>query len=279
VSLVFQILLYAPASFGLYVLSDASRPWQFGLQDPASPVAVGIMHFHHDLMFVLIFIVIFVGFMLWRTLVHFASDVNPVPDHVVHGTAIEFVWSLLPALILMIIAIPSFGLLYCVDESLDPLVTVKITGHQWYWSYEYSDYVFITYDLEPLDPSLASNESCFGNLAFDSYLAPVTSLFPGQFRLLEVDNRIVLPLSTHVRFIITSGDVLHCWTVPAVCVKIDACPGRLNQAATFITRQGVFYGQCSEICGINHGFMPIAVEVLPLQHYASWVTIKMVSSK
>ena len=160
---------------------------------------------------------------------------------------------------LIIIAVPSFALLYSVDEVVDPSVTLKIIGHQWYWSYEYSDY----------------ENSDGENVVFDSYMLPDDELSVGDLRLLEVDNRVVLPVDTHVRLIVTSADVLHSWTVPSFGVKMDACPGRLNEASLFIQRPGVFYGQCSEICGVNHGFIPIAVEALKLEDYISWVASKL----
>lgn len=243
--------------FGLPTSADAATPWQFGLQDPATPVAEGILHFHHNLMFLLVFIVLFVAWMLFRTLTHYDHHINSVPSGVVHGTNLEIIWTIFPALILMFIAVPSFSLLYCVDEIVDPAITVKIVGHQWYWTYEYSDY-FVPGDYE-------------NTVVFDSYMLPVGDLNLGDLRLLEVDNRLVLPVNTHIRFIVTAADVLHCWTVPSFAVKMDACPGRLNQASVFIQRQGTYYGQCSEICGINHGFMPIAVEVHSLPVYLSWV--------
>ena len=247
--------------FSYTAYADAATPWQYGLQDPATPVAEGIIHFHHDLMFILIFVVVFVGWMLFRTLYHFEASKNPVPGDVVHGTTIEIVWTILPALILMVIAVPSFALLYSVDELTDPALTVKIVGHQWYWTYEYSDYSVDDLGEETLE--------------FDSYMLPEDELQRGHLRLLEVDNRMVLPVDTHIRLIVTAADVLHCWTVPSFSVKMDACPGRLNQASLFIQRQGVFSGQCSEICGINHGFMPIAVEALPLEDYVAWVSAKL----
>lgn len=243
--------------FGTSLAADAARPWQFGIQDPATPVAEGIIHFHHDLMFILIFVVVFVCWMLARAVHHFSQEKNPIPDGVVHGTVIEIVWTIVPALILMVIAVPSFALLYSVDEVVDPSVTVKIVGHQWYWSYEYSDYSLEDEDAEPL--------------AFDSYMLPEDELNRGDLRLLEVDNRMVLPVDTHIRLVVTAADVLHCWTVPSFAVKMDACPGRLNQASLFVQREGVFYGQCSEICGVNHGFMPISVEVVPMKDYLLWV--------
>lgn len=235
--------------------ADAALPWQMGFQDPATPIAEGIIRFHYDLMFVMVFVAAFVAWMMVRIVFHFEHTKNPVPSTVVHGTVIEIVWTLIPALILVVVAIPSFALLYSVDEATDPALTVKVIGHQWYWSYEYSDY----------------NREDGSTIAFDSYMLPDDELEEGQLRLLEVDHRIALPIDTHVRLIITAADVLHSWTIPSFGVKRDACPGRLNQASVFITRPGVFFGQCSEICGVNHGFMPIAVEAMSLENYVTWV--------
>lgn len=235
---------------------DASRPWQIGFQDPATPIAEGIIRFHDDLMFVLVFVSVFVAWMMGRCVMHFNEKANPTPSKVVHGTVIEVVWTLVPARILVSIAVPSFALLYSVDERVDPALTVKVVGHQWYWSYEYSDVV---------------GENGEGR-AFDSYMLPDDELTTGQLRLLEVDHRLARPIDTHIRRIVTAADVLHSWTVPSFGVKIDACPGRLNQVSRFITRPGVFYGQCSEICGVNHGFMPIAVEARTLPNYLRWRT-------
>jgi cytochrome c oxidase subunit 2 len=197
--------------------------------------------------------------MLSRTLWHFAASRNAIPSKIVHGTTIEIAWTVTPSLILMIIALPSFALLYSMDEVVDPAITVKAIGHQWYWTYEYSDY----------------SQSDDQSIVFDSYMVPEDDLQPGQLRLLEVDNRIVLPVNTHVRFIITAADVLHSWAVPSLGVKTDAVPGRLNQASLFLKREGVFYGQCSELCGTNHGFMPIVVEGVSLDDYISWVKNKL----
>jgi len=195
---------------------------------------------------------------------NFILDVHPVPNRVQHGTLLEIVWTVTPALILMSVAIPSFALLYSVDEIIDPAVTLKAVGHQWYWSYEYSDYV--------------NEDGEFIN--FDSYMLAEDDLMqhsddPGKFRLLEVDNRVVLPVQTHIRVVVTAADVLHCWAIPSLGVKLDACPGRLNQTSLFIKREGVFYGQCSEICGVNHGFMPIVIVGESLENYSTWISDKL----
>ena len=240
-----------------FSLSDSADFWQLGFQDPATPVMEGIINFHHDIMFILIVTVVFVLWLLLRSIYFFNHKNNPTPKKFVHGTALEIIWTCTPALILITIAIPSFSLLYSMDEVIDPIITLKVIGHQWYWSYEYSD-------------DLTDDES----ISFESYMVQEEDLDKGQFRLLEVDNRVVVPTNTHIRVIITASDVLHCWAIPSLGVKLDACPGRLNQTSMFIKREGVFYGQCSEICGINHGFMPIVVEAVSLKDYINWIEIK-----
>lgn len=253
-------LLFSIVSFLPFVsLADAPENWQIGFQDPATPIMQGIIDLHHDIFFFMVVILVFVLWMLARTLYHFHQEKNPVPEKILHGTLIEIAWTVTPSLILVLIAIPSFALLYSMDEVVDPAVTIKCIGHQWYWSYEYSDY----------------NQSDTEGLLFDSYMIPEDELLLGQLRLLDVDNRVVVPVNTHIRMIITSADVLHSWAVPSLGVKTDAVPGRLNQTPIFIKREGVFYGQCSELCGANHGFMPIVVEAVSLERYISWVSNKL----
>lgn len=162
---------------------------------------------------------------------------------------VETIWTILPAIILILIALPSLRILYMIDEINDPSLTVKTIGHQWYWSYEYTDYE---------------------DLNFDSYIIPTSELKPGELRLLEVDNRVVLPIELPIRMLISSEDVLHSWAVPSLGLKTDAIPGRLNQATLTSTRPGLYYGQCSEICGSNHSFMPIVLEIVPLKHFENW---------
>jgi len=234
---------------------DAPEPWQLGFQDAASPVALGIQDLHHDIFFFIVAIVIFVVWMLARTVWHFHESRNPVPSKIIHGTALEIAWTVTPSFILLFIAVPSFALLYSIDEIVDPALTIKAIGHQWYWTYEYSDYA--------------------QNIIFDSYLIPEDDLELGQLRLLEVDNRVVVPIHTHIRVLVTAADVLHSWAIPSLGVKCDAVPGRLNQTSMFVQREGIFYGQCSEICGANHGFMPIVVEAVALDDYVSWISNKL----
>lgn len=221
---------------------DSSTPWQLLFQDPATPIMEGIINLHHDLMFFISFILCFVILVLYRTVQWFSIyDYSFKAPYswsnvwnsrlVVHGTAIEVIWTVIPSLILVVVALPSFALLYSIDELIDPLITIKCIGHQWYWSYEYSDF-----------------ESKIGIINFDSYMIPEDELALGELRLLEVDNRIVLPVNTHIRVLVTAADVLHSWAVPSLGIKVDACIGRLNETSLFILRKGVFYGQCSEIC-------------------------------
>jgi cytochrome c oxidase subunit 2 len=241
------------------VLMDYAHPFQVSFQDPATPVMEGIITFHHDLLYILTVIGISVGWVLFRATFLFYHKNNPIPATFTHGTVVEVVWTVTPSIILMIIAVPSFALLYSMDEVIDPAVTLKVIGHQWFWSYEYSDYT-----------------DCDGNsILFDSYMISDDDLEEGQLRLLEVDNRVILPANTHLRILVTAADVLHCWAVPSLGIKMDACPGRLNQISSFILREGTFYGQCSEICGVNHGFMPIVVESVSVEKYVNWVAVQL----
>jgi len=248
----FTFLILFPCSL------DYAYPWQISFQDPATPVMEGIIALHHDLMFILSIIGTSVIWLLLRTTYLFYHKVNLVPAIITHGTTIEVVWTITPSIILMVIAVPSFALLYSIDEVIDPAVTIKVIGHQWFWSYEYSDY-----------SGLDSN-----GIAFDSYMVSDDDLGIGQLRLLEVDNRVILPSNTHIRALVTSTDVLHSWAIPSLGVKMDACPGRLNQVSIFIKREGVFFGQCSEICGIQHGFMPIVIEAVCVEDYIKWVSVQ-----
>jgi cytochrome c oxidase subunit 2 len=240
-------------------LCDAPEAWQLYFQEAATPTMEGIINLHNDIMAIIIFIAVFVMWMMGRTMWLFTADKNPNPSKVVHGTTIELVWTIVPSIILVTIAIPSFALLYSMDEVIDPAITLKVIAHQWYWSYEYSDY----------------NTSDEDTIAFDSYMIAEDDLELGQLRLLEVDNRVILPINTHIRVLITSTDVVHAWAIPSLGIKCDAYPGRLNQVNTFIKREGIFHGQCSELCGVNHGFMPIVVEAVSLQDYVSWVSAQL----
>lgn len=253
-------------SFNIFIIlilnvsfMDAPIKWQLSFQAPATPIMEGINNFHNHIMFFVIGIAIFVFWLIFSCLMIFNQEVRRSSiDNFTHATNIEIIWTIIPAILLILIAIPSFSLLYSMDEMVDPAITLKIIGHQWYWSYEYSDNIFNENIIEK-------------QINFDSYMIPDNTLTFGQLRLLEVDNRILLPIKTHIRLIITSADVLHSWAIPSFGIKVDACPGRLNQAMLYIKRPGVFYGQCSELCGANHGFMPIVVESVKKVDYLKYI--------
>nr|YP_009144259.1 cytochrome c oxidase subunit II [Crocidura panayensis]AKI84734.1 cytochrome c oxidase subunit II [Crocidura panayensis]AKI84747.1 cytochrome c oxidase subunit II [Crocidura panayensis] len=219
-------------------------PFQMGLQDATSPIMEELTNFHdHALMIVFLIstlVLYIISAMLTTKLTHTST---------MDAQAVETIWTILPAIILVLIALPSLRILYMMDEINNPTLTIKTVGHQWYWSYEYTDY---------------------DELNFDSYMIPTPELKPGDLRLLEVDNRAVLPMEMTIRVLVTSEDVLHSWAVPSLGLKTDAIPGRLNQTTLLATRPGLYYGQCSEICGSNHSFMPIVLELVPLKIFEKW---------
>nr|ASY98652.1 cytochrome c oxidase subunit II [Otomantis sp. JZ-2017]WRO45275.1 cytochrome c oxidase subunit II [Otomantis scutigera] len=217
-----------------------------GLQDSASPLMEQLMYFHDHSMFIIIMIVMSVGYMILSLMMNKFMD-----RFVMDGQYLEILWTILPAVVLIFIALPSLRILYLIDENTNPLLTLKTIGHQWYWSYEYSDFM---------------------NIEFDSYMIPQNELDFYNIRLLEVDNRTTLPMNTLTRILITSEDVIHSWTIPSVGVKADATPGRMNQATFWFNRPGVFYGQCSEICGANHSFMPIVIESTSTNDFLNWIS-------
>lgn len=229
------------------VLRDTPEPWQLSFQDAADPIMEEIIFFHDQIMFILTIIAATVLWLLVRALTN-----KHYSKYLFEGAIIEIVWTLIPAGILIFIAFPSLKLLYLTDEVIEPALTIKAIGHQWYWSYEYSDYGT-------------------GAIEFDSYMIPTSDLSKGDLRLLEVDNRLIIPILTQVRVLVTAADVLHAFVVPSLGVKVDAVPGRLNQTSFFLKRPGVFYGQCSELCGANHSLMPIVIEGVSLDKYISWV--------
>jgi cytochrome c oxidase subunit 2 len=237
--------------------ADAAEKGQFGFQDPASPTVEGMIIFNDFLTLLLLIIAIFVCWILLKLITTYTKNNNI--QKFTHSNLLEIIWTLIPAFLLLIIAVPSFSLLYALDEIINPLITLKVVGHQWYWSYEYSDLMIDS-----------------ASINFDSYMISINDLTYGSFRLLEVDNRVVLPINTHIRLLVTAADVLHSWAIPSFGIKVDACPGRLSQASLFIKREGTFYGQCSEICGINHGFMPIVIRSVSLDVYTNWIISKLI---
>ncbi|MEQ8665749.1 MAG: cytochrome c oxidase subunit II [Rhodospirillales bacterium] len=228
-----------------------SEPWQMWFQTPRSPSAERINEFHNLVFFVEAAIVIFVLALMAYITIRFTKKRNPVPSKTTHNTLLEVIWTGVPILILVVIAVPSLKLLYYVDAHPDPDMTIKVIGNQWYWSYEYPDH---------------------GEIAFDSILIPEEDLQPGQPRLLTVDNPLVVPANTNIRVLQTSNDVIHNWAVPALMLKLDNTPGRVNETWFNIKDEGTYYGMCSELCGVNHGFMPIQVEAVSQAEFEAWVT-------
>ncbi|MEX2009545.1 MAG: cytochrome c oxidase subunit II [Dongiaceae bacterium] len=245
-------VLAALAATGLpaTAFADQPRPWQLGLQDAATPVMERIVNFHDALLVVISVISAFVLALLLYVIFRFNERRNPTPSRTAHNTLIEVLWTALPVIILIGITIPSIRLIWYADRTQDADMTIKAIGHQWYWSYEYPDN---------------------GNFTFDALLVPDSDLQPGQLRLLETDNRIVLPVDTNIRLLVTATDVIHSWAIPAFGVKLDTVPGRVNETWMRITREGTYYGQCSELCGIGHGYMPIAVEAVSKPAFDAWV--------
>ena len=235
---------------------DAPSAWGIYFQDSATPQMEGLVELHDNIMYYLVIILFAVGWVLLSIVRNYVATKSPISHkYLNHGTLIELIWTITPAVILMLIAFPSFKLLYLMDEVSDPSMSVLAEGHQWYWSYQYPDFL----------------DSSDEFIEFDSYIVPDSDLEEGRLRMLEVDNRVILPELTHVRFIISSGDVIHSYACPALGIKCDAYPGRLNQISVLINREGSFFGQCSEICGILHSSMPIAIESLSLEKFLSWL--------
>ncbi len=246
------------AAFGLALLGadralaavGAAKPWQTEFQTPVTPVMENITGFNDMLFVIIVAIFFFVLALLLYTLWRFNAKRNPQPSKTTHNTLLEVIWTAVPIMILVVIAIPSFKLLYYMDRVEDADLTIKAIGHQWYWSYEYPDN---------------------GDFAFDALIVPDDEITDDQMRLLTTDNAVVLPVNTTIRLQTTADDVIHSWAMPAFGVKLDAVPGRLNETWIRIEREGVYYGQCSELCGVNHGYMPIMVKAVSKEAFAAWV--------
>jgi len=296
----------------LFTYSDYPRPWQISFQKPATTMMEGIIDLHHDIFTFLVIILIFVSFLLgsilYRSRISFDQKRSRIPVYqyqnahgITHNTTLEIVWTIIPTLVLLLIATPSFALIYALDEIVEPELTIRVVGRQWYWTYEFPD----TLNLALLFPEKVASELdirleaaaapkniqqireysekfppnldvapavtiCAPGFSFNSYIVASEDLFPGSFRLLETDRRLVLPSGINIRVLVTSYDVIHSWTVPSFGIKVDALPGRLNEYYLNINYLGLFYGQCSEICGVNHGFMPIKVEVTTVPQFCFW---------
>jgi cytochrome c oxidase subunit II len=250
-------LAIVTVSAGLALMSIGSAwaglgqptPWQMDLQDSASPVMADVAGFHFFLLWVIAAISAFVLALLLIVIVRFNARANPTPSRTTHNTPIEILWTIVPVIILAVIAVPSFRLLFVQLEVPTPDLTVKVTGKQWFWSYSYPDSMF----------------------EFDSLMVQEKDLKPGQLRLLAVDNEMVVPVNKVVHVLVTGADVIHSFTVPSFGIRMDAIPGRINETWFKATSEGVFYGQCSELCGKDHAFMPIAVRVVNQGDFNTWI--------
>ena len=227
-----------------------SKPWQVFFQDPMSPSAEKIYDFNVFLLWVEGLITLFVLGLMAYICVKFSAKRNPKPSKTTHNTLLEVLWTGIPILILIGIAIPSMKILYFTDKTQDAEITLKVIGNQWYWTYEYPDH---------------------DGLTFDSNLIPDEELKEGQPRLLSVDNPVVLPANTNIRLLLSSNDVIHNWAMPSLAIKLDTTPGRVNETWTHINKPGDYYGMCSELCGVNHGFMPIHIKAIPKEEFANWL--------
>lgn len=226
--------------------------WQMGFQQPVTPVAVQLNDFHNFLLWICTAIAVFVFILLAIIVVRFNARANPKPAQFTHNTMLEVVWTTIPVIILIVIAVPSLKLLYFMDRTAKPEMTLKVTGHQWQWEYEYPDN---------------------GGISFTSYLIKDADIDPakGQKRLLSTDAPVVLPVDTNIQILVTAADVLHAFAVPAFGVKLDAVPGRINETWARIEEPGVYYGQCSELCGKDHAYMPIEIHAVSKEEFAQWV--------
>lgn len=250
---LFLFLSFLPQSAG----ANLPQPWQMYFQNPVTPVMEQLYDFHTLLLYIEGGIVLVVAGLLIFVIIRFRASRNKVPSKTAHNTMIEVVWTLIPVLILIVIAFPSFKLLYMMDVTPKADLTIKAIGNQWYWTYEYLDQ----------------------DIRFDSNMVPEDKLKAGQLRLFEVDNRVIVPTHTNIRLITTSTDVVHSWAVPAFGVKKDSVPGRLNETWFHVKQPGVYYGQCSELCGVKHGFMPIVVEVVSKADFDKWIASKKETKK
>jgi heme/copper-type cytochrome/quinol oxidase subunit 2 len=236
------------------LICDAPHPWGLYFQDSASPQVEALVELHNFIMFYLTAILLAVTWIMSSILINFTNSTFS-HKYLNHGTLIELIWTITPALILILIAFPSFKLLYIMDDVTDPNMTIKVEGHQWYWSYEYADFL--------------SEDNEF--ISFDSYIVNESELEAGKLRMLEVDNRVILPELTHTRFNVSATDVIHSLACPALGIKCDAYPFKTNQISVYSNREGTYFGQCSEICGILHSSMPIVIQSVSLEKFLIWL--------
>ncbi len=234
-------------SFELY--GKQATDWQLSFQNPATDLMGSVVGLHNIILIVMTLVTLLVLFLLFYVSFRFSAKRNPIPSTTTHNTVVEVLWTAIPIVILVVLAIPSFKLLYQQEKSENYDMTVKVIGHQWYWEYEYPDH---------------------GDFYFESYMVQEQDLEEGDLRLLTVDNPLVIPANKNIQILITAGDVLHSWAVPSMGLKTDAVPGRLNETWVNVKEPGIYRGQCSEICGSGHGFMPVVVKVLPEREFMAW---------
>lgn len=235
-----------------FALADQPMPWQIDFQRPATPTMEKIYSLYYFMLILLSVIFLFVIILIGYVIIVFNAKKNPEPSKISHNILIEILWTAIPVILLTIIAIPTFQIIYFANEVPEAEFTLKVVGHQWYWNYEYPDH---------------------NKISFDSYMIRDKDLKPGQIRLLEVDNRVVIPQNTIIRIQVTGADVIHSFAVPSFGVKIDAVPGRVNETWVKVDKIGTYYGQCSELCGAEHAFMPIAIEVVSKEDFAKWLDV------
>ncbi len=233
----------------LNAFGKQATDWQLSFQNPATDLMGSVVGLHNIILIVMTLVTLFVLFLLFYVSFRFSAKRNPIPSTTTHNTVVEVLWTAIPIVILVVLAIPSFKLLYQQEKSENYDMTVKVIGHQWYWEYEYPDH---------------------GDFYFESYMVQDEDLQEGDLRLLTVDNPLVIPANKNIQILITAGDVLHSWAVPSMGLKTDAVPGRLNETWVNVKEPGIYRGQCSEICGTGHGFMPVVVKVLPESEFIAW---------
>ena len=270
----FAVALAADAAAGQEI--SRATDGQMGFMAPATPVMERIESFHNELLVIITLICVLVAALLLWVMLRYNRRANPQPSKTTHNTILEIVWTAVPISILVLIAVPSFKLLYLEDTTPPADLVIKVTGHQWYWSYEYPDADNMAFDAIMLpakyfdDPSPATQaERKQAEAQLATFLGRATP--PETYRLLDTDTRVVVPVNKVVKLLITSTDVIHSWAMPAFGIKLDAVPGRLNETWFKATRIGTYYGQCSEICGIGHSFMPIVVEVVAQDDFEKWL--------
>ena len=245
-----KILLFILSFFTFPIFASEINDWQLGFQEPASKHMQNIFDLHNFVLIMMTAITIFVLLLIIYVVIKFRKSANPKPSKRSHNAVLETLWTAIPVIILIVMAVPSFKLVYEQDVIPEADMTIKVIGHQWYWEYQYPEH---------------------DDLSFESYLVPENELKDGEPRLLTVDNRLVLPVKKNIHVLVTAGDVLHSFAMPSLGVKKDAVPGRLNETWMNIDRPGIYRGQCSEICGTGHGYMPIVIEALSENDFYAWL--------